>query len=113
MIYSNSNLNIESDFPIRTIDQGNNDLDLIIPLDNRVLNLSIKTTDPKFPQTFQFTQVSSIIIRYNTNPMNNTCTIHFLRDLDMITALVNFELSYKDLYFRIIKELAHVDFIIS
>jgi len=45
--------------------------------------------------------------------MNNTCTIHFLRDLDMITALVNFELSYKDLYFRIIKELAHVDFIIS
>lgn len=113
MNYSNSNLNIQSDFLIRTIDQGNNDLDLIIPLDNRVVNLSIKPCSPSYPETFQFTQVSSIIIRYNTSPNNNVCSIHLLRSIDMTTALVNFDLSYKGLNFQIIKELAHVDFIIS
>ena len=113
MNYSNSNLNIQSDFTIRTIDQANNDLDLIIPLDNRVVNLSIKPYYPNYPKTFQFTEVSSIIIRYNTSPANNICTIHLLRSIDMTTALVNFELSYKGLSFQIINNLAHVDFIIS
>lgn len=113
MFYENSNLSIQSDFPIRTIDQGHGDLDLIIPLDSRVVNLFLPDLPSYIKERLQFTEVSSIMFRFNTDPGNNLTTIHLLRSIDMSTPLVNFILDYSSLTFQIRDCESYIDFLVS
>lgn len=110
MIYEKSNLKVISAFEIRQLKHPDQDVDLIIPIGNRVVNLNL----PKLPSyllgRLQFTNVSSFIIRHNTSPNNNEATIHLMRSIDMSTALVNFTVNYKSLEFHIKDSAYWIDF---
>lgn len=101
MNYKNSNLIIQSDFEIRELKHPANDIDLIIPIDNRVLNLIIPKLPPFMKGRLQFTQVSAIMVRFNTDESYNQATIHLMRNIDMATSLVNFIIDYKGLSLNI------------
>ena len=101
--YEKSNLVIYSDFEIRVLREENNDIDLFIPLDLRVLNLHIYDMPEYISDRLQFTQVRNIIIRFTTDNHNNYCTIHFLKDIDLQSAIINFTVNYKDHNIKIMK----------
>lgn len=110
MIYENSKLKVISSFEIRELTHPKGDIDLIIPIGNRVMNLNLPGLPAYFLGRLQFTNVSSLIIRYNTSPGNNEATIHLMRSIDMTTALVNFTINYKSLEFHILDSAYWVDF---
>lgn len=99
--YKSNDLYIYSDFEIRSLRQMNDDTDLIIPIGQRVLNLYIEGIPEYLSDRFQFTEVKNIIIRHTLDSNNSYCTIHFLRSIDMNSALVNFTVNYEGKAIRI------------
>lgn len=93
--YDINGLTIESDFDIRSLREMGMDIDLLVPIDYRVLNLHIEGMPDFISDRFQFTEVKNIIIRHTTDSENTYCTIHFLRSIDMNSALLNFSMDYK------------------
>lgn len=111
--YDINDLKIESDFEIRTLREMGDDIDLLVPLDHRVLNLYIGGMPEFISERFQFTEVKNIIIRHTIDSDNTYCTIHFLRSIDMNSALVNFSIDYKEKGIRIISREYSVDMFIN
>lgn|SRR5699024_5485881 len=101
--YEKSNLVLHSDFEIRTLRQEGKDIDVLIPLDLRVLNLHIDNMPEYISDRFQFTEVRNILIRFTTDKDKNICTIHFLKSIDLQSALVNFTMNYKEHNIKIMK----------
>ncbi|MFX0549846.1 hypothetical protein ACOAKC_11030 [Hathewaya histolytica] len=93
MHYENHNLNIISDFPIRTIREDDKDIDLIVNLDYRCLNLNIDELSI-INSRIQFSLTKSIIIRFCKGKVDNRCTIHFMRDSGLHSSMANFEIEY-------------------
>lgn len=96
-VYNNYNLKLISDYPIRIVYEDELDLDLIIELNRRPLNLYL----PELPAYFlknrlQLNKIKSIIIRISKDYLNNTCTIHFLDNIDLYSSVLNFEILYKE-----------------
>lgn len=100
--YDSNGLNILSDFEIRRLRQMDNDIDLIIPIQDRVLNLYIEDMPEFVSKSFQFTEVKSIIIRHTLDSNNRYSAVHFLRSIDMNSALVNFTINYENKKIRIL-----------
>ena len=96
MIYNKDNICIKSDFNIRTIREEDNDIDIIIPINNRTLNLYIKDMPSYISSRFQFQMIKNIIIRFNKSENNNICTVHLLRNIDLQSAVMNFEMDYNE-----------------
>jgi hypothetical protein len=107
--YENGKLVIESDFEIRLLRKENEDIDLLIPVDLRVLNLNIDKMPDYMDSRFQFRDVRNIIIRFTTNKDNNYCTIHLLRSVDLLSAMVNFIMNYESHSIRIIRNEFSID----
>lgn len=101
MIFHNSNLNIDSDFEIRIIRETNEDMDIIIPLEDRTLNVYLEDLPEYLVSRLQFPVVKNIIIRFCKSETNNICTIHLLRNIDLKSAIVNFEMDYSNYYLTI------------
>lgn len=101
--YENGNLVIYSDFEIRKLREDNNDIDLLIPLDLRVLNIHIDNMPKYIEDRFQFNEIRAIIVRITTKTDNNHCTIHLLKSIDLNSAIVNFSMNYKDHNIKIVK----------
>jgi len=93
--YENGEFILYSDFEIRTIREESGDIDLLIPLDLRVLNLHIEDMPTYIGDRFQFSEVRNIIIRFTKDEYNNYCTIHLLKNIDLHSAIMNFTLDYK------------------
>lgn len=110
--YENSKLIIYSDFEIRTLREENKDIDLLIPIDLSVLNLHIDNMPNHISDRFQLTEVRSILVRFTTDFENNICTIHFLKSIDISSAMLNFTVDYKDHFIRIVKSEYCIDMII-
>ncbi len=111
--YENGNLVIYSDFIIRKLREDNKDIDLIIPLELRVLNIHIDDMPKHIIDRFQFNEVRNIIVRFTTHKDNNYCTIHLLRNIDLISAIVNFTINYEEHYIKIVKGEFSVDMYIT
>lgn len=111
--YNNNGLNIYSDFEIRTLREMDQDMDLLIPIDLRVLNLYIDEMPEFISNRFQFTEVKNIIIRHTMDKGNTYCTIHLLRSIDMNSALVNFTVNYEDREIKIVDREYSVDMYIK
>ncbi|AFS77573.1 hypothetical protein Curi_c04980 [Gottschalkia acidurici 9a] len=101
--YEKSNLVIHSDFEIRKLREENSDIDLLIPLDLRVVNLHINNMPEYISDRFQLIEVRNIIIRFTDDNKNNYCTIHFLKNIDLQSAIVNFTMDYKNHSIKIAK----------
>lgn len=101
--YRKGNLLIQSDFEIRPFIEEGPDIDLIIPLENRTLNLYIEDMPDYFDGRIQLLDVRNILIRFSTLEDNNLCTVHFLRSIDLKSAIMNFIFNYEKHYMRIEK----------
>ncbi len=101
MIYEKSNLKIISDFQIREIKKDEHNLDLIIPVDNRCVNMYLHNTPKYILSRVQFPVVKSILVRFCTIEDNNVCTIHFLSDSGFHSTMANFEMDYSETYIEV------------
>lgn len=102
--YRKGFLQIISDFEVRTIMEEGTDIDLIIPIDLRTLNLHIEEMPDYMDSRFQLNKVRNIIIRFSTEENNYYCTVHFLENIDLQSATINFVFNYKNHYIKIIRK---------
>ena len=61
----------------------------------------------------QVCEVKNIVIRFNVKKENNRCSIYFLKDIDLFSHLLNFELEYEDHEIIIRPEKYSVSFIVA
>ena len=102
--YNRGKLSILSDFDIRSLREEASDIDLFIPTVFKTLNLHIEDLPEYMDSRIQFTEVRNILVRYSTDENNNLCTIHFLKSIDLGSAIVNFVIDYKDHYIELKRE---------
>ena len=96
MIYEKSNLKISSDFEVKAIQKDEYNVDLIIPMGYRCVNLYFNNFSKCINSRMQFPTVKSILIRFCTLEDNNICTIHFLSDSGVHSTMANFEMNYSE-----------------
>lgn len=113
-MYINGNFVLESDFEIREIreEDENGDIDLFIPIEYRTVNLFLPFIDKNKMSRIQLSQVKSVVIRFNTHNENNSCSVHFLKNIDLFSHLLNFELNYTDYKILIKQEEYSVSFMV-
>ncbi|NLX61909.1 MAG: hypothetical protein GXZ06_05240 [Tissierellia bacterium] len=102
--YRKGNFLIQSDFEIRSFMEEGPDIDLIIPLEYRTLNLYIDGMPDYFDSRLQLLDIKNILIRFSTLKDNNLCTIHFLRNIDLKSAVMNFVFDYKEHFIKLKEE---------
>ncbi len=94
--FSNKKFDLFSDFEIRIVREDEKDIDLLVPLDLRTLNLYIDELPDFLGNRLQFTEVRNIIIRITKNGDDNLCTIHLLDSIDILSATMNFTMNYEN-----------------
>ena len=104
--FANYNLNINSDFEIKIFREDENDIDLLISIDDRTLNLNMDSYHIR--SRIQFTGVQGILIRA-CKDNNNIATIHLLKDRGIHSTICNFEVDYSDLIIKIRNMEFYVD----
>ncbi len=114
-MYINGNFVLKSDFEVREIrkEDENGDVDLFIPIGHKTVNLFIPFIDEDKMSRIQLCEVKNIVIRFNTKEGNNRCSIHFLKSIDLLSHLLNFELNYKDHEIIIKQEKYSVSFTVA
>ncbi|QZY56371.1 hypothetical protein [Crassaminicella profunda] len=100
MLYRNSDFYIDHDFEIRVVREEKNDIDLLIPIENRTLNLYLEGEEV-LNSRMQFSTIKGILFRFCTLENSHICTIHLLRNIDIHSSIVNFEIDYKDYFIGI------------
>jgi hypothetical protein len=109
MVYEKTELKIDSDFKVREILKDDYNIDLIIQLEDRCLNLYFAEFPKCINSRVQFPSVKSILIRFCTIEDNNICTIHFLSDSGIYSTIANFEMDYSDTYIEVKEREFFVD----
>lgn len=102
--FTNKKFDLFSDFEIRIVREDDKDIDLLIPIELRTLNLVLDHMPEFLGNRFQFTEVRNIIIRLTKHEKDNRCTIHLLNSVDIHSALVNFTMNYEQHCIYIVKE---------
>jgi hypothetical protein len=98
MNYEKSNLKILSDFEIKEIQKDEYNVDLLISLQYRCVNLYFHNLPEYIKSRVQFPSVKSILIRFCILEDNNICTVHFLSDSGIQSTMANFEIEYSGIY---------------
>lgn len=101
--FTKNKFDLFSDFEIRIVREDDRDIDLLVPLDLRTLNLFIDKIPDFLDSRFQFTEVRNIIIRLTKNIDDNYCTIHLLDSVDIHSAIMNFTMNYEEHSIYILK----------
>lgn len=104
MIFSKSGLIIESDFEIRTLRDDGVDLDIIVDIGDRTTNFTFDGLPDFMGNRIQFPLIKNIIIRFSLEDHNNISSIHFLRNIDIHSSIVNFEVDYSSYFIKIIND---------
>lgn len=102
--FTNKKFDLFSDFEIRIVREDEMDIDLLIPIDLRTLNLVLDHMPDFLGSRFQFTEVRNIIIRLTRDEKDNLCTVHLLNSVDIQSALVNFTMNYEEHCIYIVKD---------
>lgn len=101
MIYEKSNLKIIRDFAVKEIQKDEYNVDLIIEVEYRCLNLYFDNMPKYIRSRMQFPSVKSILIRFCNIEDNNICTVHFLSDSGIHSTMANFEIDYNEIYMEV------------
>ena len=109
MIYEKNDFIIKSDFEVKEIQKEKYNIDLIIDVEYRCVNMYFNNFTKLINSRVQFPSVKSILIRFCTIKGNNICTIHFLSDSGIHSSMANFEIDYSETYFEVLKK----DFFVS
>ncbi len=86
---------IDSDYPVRVLreDLETGDVDLFIDVSNQSINLKLGSLESLGISRIQLPQARGILIRYCKNEENGSATIHFLRNIDLHSHIMNFEVN--------------------
>jgi len=95
-------LNIQSDFNMRILRDDDSDIDLIIPLDSKTVDLYFDNMPTYFLSRIQCPMIKNIILRLSKFKDNSLCTVHLLRSIDLHSSIINFEIDYNDLLIKIV-----------
>ena len=101
MIYKKSNFKIISDFKVKEIQKDKYNVDLIIEVGYRCVNLYFDNLPNYIKSRIQFPSVKSIFIRFCIIEDNNICTVHFLNDSGIHSTMANFEIDYSQIYMEV------------
>jgi len=101
MIYEKMGMKIVSNLEIKEIKRDQYNIDLIIPVEYRCVNLYFDNLPKYISSRVQFPLVKSILIRFCTIEDNNACTIHFLSDGGINSSIANFEMDYSEIYIQV------------
>lgn len=103
------NLNLISDFPVKVFKERDEDLDLIIPIENRTVNLCIDNMPQVIASRIQYNAVNSIMIRISKDEDDNIGTIHFLSNEGVHSTVSNFEIDYGKCNIKVLFKEHYVD----
>jgi len=95
--YREYGIKISSDFEIRKVYEDDQDLDLFLALDNRPLNLELDGLPNYIEGRLQMNSVGNLLIRLAKDQNNSLGTVHFLKNIDLNSSVLNFVIDYKDL----------------
>ncbi|MBK5239724.1 hypothetical protein [Clostridium sp.] len=109
MIYEKKKLKIDSDFKVKQIQKDEYNIDLLIPLEYRCVNLYFTDFPKCINSRVQFPSVKTILIRFCIIEDNSICTIHFLSDSGVHSTIANFEMDYSETYIEIKDREFYVD----
>lgn len=101
MIYVKGKLKIESNIEVRTVREEGVDIDILLPIRKRTINLYLLDKPKYIRSRLQFPMTENIIFRFSIADDNNTCTIHLLKSIDFHSSVMNFEVDYENHYFYI------------
>lgn len=102
--YNNYGVRLESDFDIRPIYEDGVDLDLFIPLNDRPLNLFMEGLPAYLDGRIQLKSVGNLIFRLAKDEKNTRATLHFLKNIDIQSSIINLELDYREILISIREE---------
>jgi len=109
MIYEKNNLKIISDFEIKEIKKDEHNIDLIIPMQQRCVNLYLENLPSYIKSRVQFPSVKSVLIRFCDIEHNNICTVHFLGDSGINSTIANFEMDFSKIFIEALDKEFFVD----
>lgn len=107
--FNNYNLNLISDFPVKIFKDREEDLDLIIPIENRTVNLCVDNMPQVIASRIQYSNVNSLMIRISKEESNNIGTVHFLSDEGAHSTMSNFEIDYGKWHIKVLLKEYSVD----
>lgn len=99
MVYNGYNLFLKSNFEIRIVKENASDVDLFIPLTKSVLNICFIDLPPYLGNKFQCLNVFALLFRIAKAKNNNTLTLHVLKNIDLNSSILSFELNYEKIQF--------------
>lgn len=107
-MYRFEKFEIVSDFEGRAIEREYGDKDIFFDTD--LMSVNIEFEDDRFSR-IQFPKVRMILVR--TSPISSAVTVHFLRDIDLFSSFVNFELECGESTLNISKEDGYIRFFLE
>ncbi|HEY8892671.1 MAG TPA: hypothetical protein VIM70_20745 [Clostridium sp.] len=109
MIYEKTGLKIKSDFEIKEIQKDKQNIDLIIPIEDRCVNIYFDNLPKYINSRIQFPMVKKMFFRFCIIENNNICTIHLLNDSGIHSSIANFEIDYSTIYIEVSDKEFFVD----
>jgi len=93
-VFEQYGLSLKSDFEVRILCEDELDIDIIIPIEDRTLNLFFDKMPQYISPRIQFSCIKNIVIRFSKLKDINECTLHLLRNIDLQSSVVSFEMNY-------------------
>lgn len=90
--------------PYRIIRDDGTDIDLYIPID--MLTVDFRDSNIEYLNRIQFPLVKAILLRASTKSMD--VTLHFLRDIDLLSSFANMDISLKETHLYIDKKSGYI-----
>jgi hypothetical protein len=110
MIYKKGAFELESDYEIRVLREEQGDIDLYMDTDDRVINLFLPSIQGDPISRLQLPKVKGILIRFWDDESSHVATVHFLRNIDLQSHFMNFELQYEAYKILIQHKEYYIDF---
>lgn len=104
MNYIDGKLVILSNLEIKKIKEWEYDADLFIVLGGRCLNLYLDKLPKHISSRIQLPELEGILIRYCSLGGHDVATIHFLKENDIYSSIMNLEIKYGNHIFEISQE---------
>lgn len=112
MKFEDYSLSLISDFEIRVLREDEDDVDLLVPINHRPINIVFCDMPDYFNDRFQLNSIYGILIRI-TKYQNNRATIHILKNIDLNSSFINFEICYDHHLFKLIDHTSSIEFVIE
>lgn len=112
MKFEDYGLFIISDFEIRVLREDENDIDFLIPINNRPINLIFCELPDYLNNRFQLNSSYGVLIRM-AKYQNNQATIHTLKNIDLNSSFLNFEISYTNHLLKLKDCTSFIEFVIE